>query len=135
MGTRNSYQRTRILEYLKSIKTHPTAEKVYAAVRKDIPTISLGTVYRNLNKMADGHEIHRLEVCGEYHFDADMAYHQHCVCKKCGRILDFFDEEISKCAIKRLGRGFDAECVHIIFHGICKDCKKTGPKGGKNGKN
>jgi len=124
MGTRNTYQKTKILEYLQSVKTHPTADIVYEAVRKDIPTISLGTVYRNLNKMADNSEILRLEIGGEYHFDADLCLHQHAVCKNCGKILDLFDKETSEFALEKLRKhGFDAECVEITFKGTCKSCK------------
>ena len=132
MKTRNTCQKMKILECLSCTKEHPTAETVYEVVKKDIPTISLGTVYRNLNFMAESGEILRLEIGGEYHFDRDTCFHQHCVCRRCGRITDVFDEEMSKEALEKARKkGFDAKCVRIIFYGICKDCKR----GGKNGKN
>ena len=68
---KRSYQREVILEYLKTRTDHPTADKVYAAVRETIPNISLGTVYRNLSQLSDNGMILRI-TCDtkEYHFDA-----------------------------------------------------------------
>ena len=121
---RMTNQRIKIVEYLKSVKTHPTAEIVYSAVKKDLPAISLGTVYRNLNLLADQGQILKLEIDGEFHFDGDVCHHQHCVCNKCGKIIDVFQKEISRYSMSKLSmRGFRPTCVSIIFRGLCSSCK------------
>ena len=70
-GLKYSRQREAVLVYLRSTKSHPTAEQVYQKIREEFPKISLGTVYRNLNLLADCGEILRLN-CGDgvEHFDA-----------------------------------------------------------------
>ena len=63
-GIKYSRQREAILAYLHSTKEHPTAEKVYMELRAQFPKLSLGTVYRNLNLLAESGEILRLS-CGD----------------------------------------------------------------------
>jgi Fur family peroxide stress response transcriptional regulator len=124
-NTRMTNQRLKIMEYLKSVKTHPTAEMVYNKVVKELPKITLATVYRNLNLLADQGEILRLEINNEYRYDADLSFHQHCVCKKCGKIIDLFQKEISRYALNKIRtNNFKPTSVNVIFYGICKKCKK-----------
>ena len=123
---RISVQRQKILNYLKSVKTHPTAEMVYSGVKNEMPNVSLGTVYRNLNILAEDGEILKLEINNEFHFDGDLCKHQHCVCNQCGKIMDVFQEEISKYALKKINvKGFEAKCVNVIFNGNCKSCRRN----------
>ena len=84
-----SRQREAILLYLRSTKSHPTAENVYTEIRKEFPKISLGTVYRNLNLLVDQGEILRLN-CGDgvEHFDAKTEPHNHFACRTCGAVID-----------------------------------------------
>ncbi|MBU0666793.1 MAG: Fur family transcriptional regulator [Nanoarchaeota archaeon] len=123
MITRITNQRLKILDFMKNIHTHPTAEIVYNAVKKDLPAITLATVYRNLNLLARQGVILRFEINGEYHYDADMCSHQHGICKKCGKIVDIHQGELSEYAIKNFkSNDFRAECVNIMFKGLCKEC-------------
>ena len=120
---RMTSQRIKILEYLRSVKTHPTAEMVYEGVKKDLPAISLATVYRNLNLLAEQGEILKLELNGEFRFDGDMCGHVHAVCTKCGKLYDLMDDKIGKYAMKNFKlKGFTPSCVHIIFKGNCNKC-------------
>ncbi|MEM0360127.1 MAG: transcriptional repressor [Candidatus Diapherotrites archaeon] len=121
--SRNTVQKHKIKEFLYSTKNHPTAETVFKAVKKDIPTITLATVYRNLHKMADNGEILRFEINGEYHFDADKNIHRHAVCSKCGKIMDLPCTETCKQLIEKFdSKNFTPETVKIIFEGKCKNC-------------
>ena len=87
--TRMTRQRAVILEELRKVKTHPTADELYSIVRERLPRISLGTVYRNLDFLADTGEIRRLEAAGTTkRFDGDISWHQHVRCIHCGRIGD-----------------------------------------------
>ena len=125
MKRRTTIQRLKILEYLKSVKSHPTAEIIYKQVVKEVPTMTLATTYRNLNVLEEDGEIRKLEISGEKRYDADCACHQHCICKKCHRIIDLCQEKISKYAINNFkAEQFEPNSVTIIFHGICKNCKK-----------
>ena len=68
---------------------HPTADEVYQVVRKRLPRISLGTVYRNLDVLSESGEISRLDRCGaQYRFDGDLEQHYHIRCSSCGRVDD-----------------------------------------------
>ena len=125
METRMTNQKLKIIEYLKSVKTHPTAEMVYNAVSKDLPAISLATVYRNLNLLAEQGKILRLEINGEYHYDGFCDSHQHLVCTNCGKIMDLGQKEISDYAMRKIkASDFEIKSVRIIFYGVCKDCKE-----------
>ncbi len=120
---RNTNQKFKILEYLKSVKTHPTAQEVYEEVKKELPMITLATVYRNLNAMAERKEILRFEAGKEYRYDADTGKHQHFICRNCGKIYDLFNEKLSTEAIqKATEEGFKAEYADILIYGVCKDC-------------
>jgi Fur family transcriptional regulator, peroxide stress response regulator len=125
-ASRMTNQKVKIFEYLKSVKTHPTAEKVYREVKKEIPTITLATVYRNLNLLAEKGEILKLEINKEYRFDADTSDHQHCICKKCWKVMEIFQHEISENAMTKMKcKGFNPTKVNIVFYGTCNDCKKV----------
>ncbi|RME55529.1 transcriptional repressor [Candidatus Woesearchaeota archaeon] len=115
-------QKVVVMDFLKSVKTHPTAEMVFNEVKAKLPNITLATVYRNLNSLAEDGAILRLEINKEYHYDADTSYHQHCVCKKCGKISDVFQKEITKYALKKLEAEFYPESVNIVYFGTCKEC-------------
>ena len=118
-STRNTTQRIKILEYLRSVKTHPTAEDIYKHVKKDLPSITLATVYRNLNLLAKQEEILKLEINGEYHFDGDVCYHQHGVCRKCGTIIDIMQKNITAYAMKHMKEGWQYISVYSC---ICLKC-------------
>lgn len=123
MKRRSTVQRLRILDYLKVSEMHPTAEAVHNEVRKEIPTITLATVYRNLNLLAEEGKILKLEINNEFHFDGDTSRHQHCVCRECGMIIDVFQREISDYALKKVkNSSFDPISVQVIFHGLCEKC-------------
>ena len=121
MKERLTNQKRVILEYLKSVKTHPSAKEVYFEVKKKLPQISLGTVYRVLNQLKEKGEVR--EILTEVsHFDGDTSFHSHFICEKCKKIFDVF-EEIPELKNKKLKVG-KIKDYQIIFYGICKKCKK-----------
>ena len=84
-----SRQRESIKEYLMSTKEHPTADMVYLHVKQEFPNISLGTVYRNLNLLADIGEIIKISTLnGGDRFDGTTTPHYHFFCTDCGAVLD-----------------------------------------------
>ena len=123
-GLKFSRQREAVLVYLRSTKSHPTAEQIYRKVRQEFPKISLGTVYRNLNLLADHGEIIRLN-CGDgvEHFDAMTEPHTHFICRHCGSVKDlefFSDSDLdSQADVEFPGK---IEGHEIYFYGTCEDC-------------
>lgn len=124
MALKYSRQRDEILTFLKGRKDHPTAEVVYRNVRMHNPHISLGTVYRNLNLLADRGEILRLRLKdGVEHFDADISPHYHFVCNECGCVLDLqmqSIEGIKNIAATNFNGKIDGHFTY--FYGTCGDC-------------
>lgn len=120
-------QRQIILEELLKVTSHPTANEVYDMVRKRLPRIGLGTVYRNLELMAETGMILKLEVGGtQKRFDATVAPHYHVRCMQCGRVNDIdlpVLEDINETAA-RISK-YQILGHHIEFTGICSDCSNT----------
>ena len=86
---RMTRQRRVILEELRKVKTHPSADEVYEMVRKRLPRISLGTVYRNLEILSESGEIKKLEPGSSLkRFDGNPSEHFHIRCIRCSRIAD-----------------------------------------------
>ena len=82
-------QRKVILEQLKKHKDHPGADVIYAEVREIMPKISLGTVYRNLEKLADKGVVLKIESgTGHNRFDPFPEPHPHFRCLECGKVED-----------------------------------------------
>jgi Fur family peroxide stress response transcriptional regulator len=89
VGTKRSRQREKIYQVLRRTTSHPTAEWVYEQVRQQIPRISLGTVYRNLNILTAQGKIRELDFGeGLHRYDATVEQHYHFVCEKCGVVKD-----------------------------------------------
>ncbi|MDO5537114.1 MAG: transcriptional repressor [Desulfovibrionaceae bacterium] len=126
--TRMTQQRAVILEELRKVKTHPTADELYHIVRKRLPRISLGTVYRNLCFLTECGQIAKLETPGSLNrFDANMEPHQHIRCVSCGCVADIFPPlpapDISGISVP----GF--ACVtssRIEYDGLCDECAAAG---------
>lgn len=119
-------QRQIILEELSKVKTHPTANEVYDMVRKRLPRIGLGTVYRNLDLMAENGLILKLEVGGtQKRFDATTDLHYHIRCTKCGRVDDV-DMDVLPQIDQAAVNATDYQILghHIEFTGICESCSK-----------
>ena len=118
-------QKKLILDYLRSVKTHPTAETIYSEVKKSLPQISLGTVYRILNNFSEKRVIQKIPE-ETSRFDGDISSHAHFICKKCGLVSDIFNL-CNNCNIlnkKKLKVG-KIENYQIYFYGNCKKCSKN----------
>lgn len=120
-------QRQVILEELSKVTSHPTANEVYDMVRKRLPRIGLGTVYRNLELMAESGIILKLEVGGsQKRFDATTDLHYHIRCLQCGKVDDIdipVQQEINQMASAHTD--YQVLNHHIEFSGICAECSSS----------
>ncbi|MFW6279097.1 MAG: Fur family transcriptional regulator [Bacillota bacterium] len=122
---RMTKQRKKILEVLKSTTCHPTADWIYEQVKKDIPNISLGTVYRNLNVLAEMDEIMVLEYGSNYsRFDGNPEEHYHFHCEQCNSVHDI-DIDLNEKLNKKINDNteFKAFDHRLEFYGICPECQ------------
>ena len=121
-----SRQRESIKEYLMGTTEHPTADTVYLHVREEFPNISLGTVYRNLNLLADiGEAVKITTPEGGDRFDGNTDPHYHVVCTSCGKVVDLHLEGEHIDAVNKLANShFDGKInTHTtLFYGTCSEC-------------
>jgi Fur family ferric uptake transcriptional regulator len=127
MKFRMTPQREVILQEIERADSHPTADQIYAMVRKRLPRISLGTVYRNLEVLSQLGMIRKVEVGGsQKRFDYRTENHYHARCLECGRVddLPIQPETSMEEAIESL---IDYHIVghRLEFIGLCFNCKKN----------
>ena len=124
---RKSKQKEAILGVLKSTTSHPIADWIYEQVRREIPHISLGTVYRNLKVLKQEGKVLELDFANDQsRFDGNTQYHYHFICEQCGRIFDVTSDEQTERAmldmvVKRTG--FKITHHRCELRGLCKDCQ------------
>jgi Fur family peroxide stress response transcriptional regulator len=126
MNRRVTRQREAIFRILSSTRDHPTADQIYDEVRKEIPNISKGTVYRNLQVLEDDGAITELNLNGTLsRFEVKQANHYHFRCEKCGRVFDL-NEPVDTELDKKISRqtGFAVSYHQTEFRGLCQDCQK-----------
>jgi len=124
MQTRNTIQCALVLEAVNELRCHATADEVYDAIAARNPTISRGTVYRNLNRLAQTGQIKKVSIPdGADRFDHRRDEHYHARCQSCGRVFDV-DMEYFSDLEKRVKdtHGFRFTGHDIIFKGVCPDC-------------
>ncbi len=120
---RKSRQRDAILNELCSRCDHPTAKELYASVRKSIPNLSLGTLYRNLSQLEENGMVLRIPDGLIDRFDGNVSPHAHFKCCSCGKIYDLM-------SFKNDSLTFSDEIISevisysLIAFGKCKDCNK-----------
>ncbi|MCE5200522.1 MAG: transcriptional repressor [Armatimonadota bacterium] len=122
---RTSRQRRVILDELRKVTSHPTADEVYEMVRKKLPHISLGTVYRNLEVMSESGIVLKLHVGeAQKRFDGNPANHYHVKCSHCGRVDDVdmaMLSNIEKAA--ESATGYEINSHNVEFIGVCPHCR------------
>jgi len=123
---RHTRQLEVIWEAIKNDVSHPTADQVYEKVRAIVPHISLGTVYRNLQKLVEEGRLQVVTIDRTQHFDPLTAQHQHFICEKCSRVYDLFlnREEILPAPLPP--DGFTITSHQLALYGTCKRCSRGG---------
>jgi Fe2+ or Zn2+ uptake regulation protein len=125
-------QRRVILEEVKKLGSHPTADQIYERVRKRLSKISMGTVYRNLDILAASGHIRKLEPAQtQMRFEGKTQEHYHITCIHCGRIDDAPGEplhdslENMENALGNLTK-FGIFGHKLEFIGVCEACREAG---------
>lgn len=122
---RMTRQRQVILEELRRCHSHPTADQLFDSVRRRLPRISLGTVYRNLEILSEMGLIRKLEsVGGPRRFDGDLGRHFHVRCLGCGTIQDLPPEQAAAVRVNVPAlASFRITGYHLEFRGVCEACR------------
>ncbi len=121
---RYSRQRELILKKVEMVCSHPTAEEIYEMAREECPSLSLGTVYRNLNGLTEAGRVRRVSVPGQAdRFDRLLSPHSHVYCTQCNCVMDI---EIDDTAVLATIRKYapEVEDYSLTVFGLCDDCRK-----------
>lgn len=121
-----SRQREFIKTNLINRYDHPTAETVYLDVKSEFPSISLGTVYRNLSLLTELGEIQKISTgLGPDRFDGNPAPHYHFLCKSCGCVMDIDldNQDNLDAAASDVFPGI-IKGHSVQFYGLCPECAK-----------
>lgn len=122
---RNTIQKDLIRHAVYEMKRHVTANEVYEFIKERYPTIGKGTVYRNLDILAEEGAIRKVEVPdGPNRFDFTLKNHYHVRCVKCGEVFDVDMDEIPDLQKKiHDTHGMEFLTYDIFFKGICPECR------------
>ncbi len=122
---RNTVQKQLVLDTVRSMRNHPTADEVYTVIRAGHPSVSKATVYRNLHQLAAKGDILHIPVPGGAdRFDFCTDEHYHVRCKSCGGVYDVRMPKIEGLIEKiEESSGVEVTNYDILFEGICESCK------------
>jgi len=123
LGLVPTIQRLAVLEYLDNTDQHPTAEEIYAAIQKRLPTISRATVYNTLDILTKSHAIRRLTIDPTAsRYDTLNDTHSHFYCRICHKVYDIESPRLR--SVHNRIDGHRIETVQVYAYGICADCRK-----------
>lgn len=118
----NTIQRQKILDIINKSNEHLSVEEIYEKVIFDIPNISLGTVYRNLDILVDKNMIRAIYILNQpVRYDNNLEYHDHLVCKKCFEVKDIPLVELDYSKIDDINQ--EIESHTLLLHYTCDKCK------------
>jgi Fe2+ or Zn2+ uptake regulation protein len=121
-GLRPSSARIHVLRYLEEHRNHPTADRIYKALRPDLPSLSRTSVYNSLSALERSGLVRPLTMDGdELRYDAFLEDHGHFCCEGCGAIHDF---ELAPSDAAFSLDGFVAKRRDVLVFGLCPKCAK-----------
>jgi Fur family peroxide stress response transcriptional regulator len=125
-GVKLTHQRLEIFRAVASSVQHPSAEAVYRAVQRTMPTVSLDTVYRTLWLLTDLGLLTTLGPRqGSVRFDANLEHHHHYLCVRCGLVRDFESTELNALRIPDTVNSFgQVVSAHVEVRGVCARCAR-----------
>ncbi len=120
-GLRLTPQRIAILDYLDGNKSHPSAEDIYRAVAKKLPTMSLATVYNTLSALERRGQLLKVTIDpSKARYDPNTFPHHHLICTLCKTIADVD----TRYRLALPDTDFEVTGSHVEFYGICPKCRK-----------
>jgi len=124
-GYKVTTQRLAICKFILSRNNHPTAEVIYQELRKEYPTISLGTIYKTLHLLKELGLIQELGFNeGSIRYDPDMELHINMICLKCGKIYDYKADNVKKLWNTIISdTGIRPKGQRIDLYYLCDDCQ------------
>lgn len=123
-GIRPSVQRLAIFEYVRRSRQHPTAEVVYEALRDELGSLSLTTVYNTLKLFVDAGLIMMLTIDDTFRcFDGNCSNHAHFRCNRCGKIVDLGMKKDFLSMVEGV-EGLEVSEAQLYLKGLCDECKK-----------
>ncbi|MCL2851831.1 MAG: transcriptional repressor [Defluviitaleaceae bacterium] len=129
---RSTLQRQIILDTIKSLGKHLSAEELYLEIQKKHPIVGKSTIYRNLRQLVDDGVISQIVIDGVVRYDKKTGFHYHFICEVCGGIFDVeidCDDKFADIIMNKYG--FKTNRHEIDFFGVCSNCtdaKKTTPE-------
>lgn len=116
-------QRIAVYKALLKSEEHPTPEMLFKSVKRQMPSLSLATIYKSLDALERLGLIQAVEIDSDSRrYDANMSRHHHLVCTKCRNVIDFYDERLNAVRPSRPHRGFVAESITVKVLGLCARC-------------
>jgi Fur family peroxide stress response transcriptional regulator len=124
-GLNITFPRMAIYKILLQYKGHPSSEEIYREVQKEHPNISLGTVYKTLEMLADNNLVSKVTPLHDIvRYDCNKDFHHHLVCIKCKRITDIENDSLNNISIpENIDKNFKIINYQVQFNGICKACQ------------
>lgn len=124
-----THQRQVLYRMLVEAGDHPSPEMLYERVRREIPSVSLGTVYRNIKTFLDNGLIDEVSLHhGSHRLEANTTPHHHLVCRSCRRMFDIPADQVEEPKLRGgPAAGFQLERFVVEAHGLCADC--AAPRG------
>jgi Fe2+ or Zn2+ uptake regulation protein len=125
-GLKVTPQRQLLFRLLHGNESHPSAESLFAAASREMPGISLRTVYQTLTDLAAMGELSAIEVgTGAARFDPNRAVHHHLVCERCGAVRDIYLEGVDELQATGGLDGFRPNRTEIVLRGLCAACAEV----------
>ena len=128
MIARNTKQKEIILEILTENRIHPTIQEIYKLAKAKYKNIGQATIYRNVKKLVEENKVLRLPSIKDegYHYDINVAKHNHLICNCCGKIVDIFDNSYES-MINKIEQDNSVKITNalLILEGICSKCQKN----------
>jgi Fe2+ or Zn2+ uptake regulation protein len=130
VSERRTRQLAAVYDVVYASHDHPTAEEVCARVRRKLPRISLGTVYRNLQKLAAGQRVRIVQLAHRTaRYDGMIEEHDHFVCERCGAVTDLLRQARTGPTSATLSRaGYAVRAHALTYYGLCPTCGAVAAK-------
>lgn len=123
-GLRVTNQRREIFRTVAASCEHPSAEKVFLAVRQKMPNVSLDTVYRTLSSLEEMDLLMRVGLSSKARFDGDLRPHCHFVCLNCGEVYDVFLKDGENLSLPSgVHEWGEIKQINLQVRGLCNKCR------------